>query len=481
MPLTPSRQQQLTTLLTALYRGFDAVATWVTQLSWWKFFLFAALALIAGSILQDELFSSPGEETVVRNDKGSKDRKAKPSIVFDDAGIHFNPRNKVTKPGEAAEAPEAPEAPAAPQAAAPPEPPAPPVAIGKAAQARIEAAAEAAAAAAAKAADAAADSAGSETAKSALEAAKSQAVAAAAAAAAAKASAGIVRPGADGEVHIDLPPQIGEELSDAIEAAVDDAAEAKVTRYHKQASTWFRSFVFLLVLALFATKALVGGKKRADALTQSANAAAERESMQRQLSEARMQMMQAQVEPHFLFNTLASVEYLIETNPPRASAMQRSLILYLRAVLPQMRENAVVTNLGREVDMVTAYLHLLKMRMEERLNVELHIPDDLRNAAFPPMMLQSMVENAIKHGLECKPEGGTLRISADVSHNKLRVTVADNGVGFGVMPSDGTGLGLPTIRERLKLLHGDAGALHITANVPHGVIAVIEVPYAVSK
>jgi signal transduction histidine kinase len=483
MPLTPSRQQQVTTLLTALYRAFDAVATWVTQLSWWKFFLFAALALIAGSILQDELFSSPGEETVVRNDRGDKERKAKPSIVFDDSGIHFNPR-KTSKPGETPAAPEAPEPPASP---VPPEPPQP---LDLEAEAKIAAAAEAAALAAEKAVEsaaAAADASGSEAAKAGLaaaraqiEAAKSRAAAAAAAAAAAKVSTGVVRPGADGEVHIDLPPQIGEELSDAIEAAVDDAAEAKVTRYHKQASTWFRSFVFLLVLALFATKALVGGKKRADALTQSANAAAERESMQRQLSEARMQMMQAQVEPHFLFNTLASVEYLIETNPPRASAMQRSLIQYLRAVLPQMRENAVVTNLGREVDMVTAYLHLLKMRMEERLTVDLHIPDALRSAAFPPMMLQSMVENAIKHGLECKPEGGTLRISADVSHGKLRVTVADNGVGFGVMPSDGTGLGLPTIRERLKLLHGDAGQLHITANVPHGVIAVIEVPYVVS-
>jgi signal transduction histidine kinase len=481
MPLTPSRQQQVTTLLTALYRGFDAVATWVTQLSWWKFFLFAALALIAGSILQDELFSSPGEETVVRTERGSKDGKAKPSIVFDDSGIHFNPRNKTGKPGETPATPATPESTETP---ATPEPPVPPQRFDKATEEKIEAAADAAA----KAAEAAAQAAGSEaeksqleSARSRIEAAKSQAVAAAAAAAAAKASAGIVRPGADGEVHIDLPPQIGEELSDAIEAAVDDAAEAKVTRYHKQASTWFKSFVSLLVLALFATKALVGGKKRAEALTQSANAAAERESMQRQLSEAKMQMMQAQVEPHFLFNTLASVEYLIETNPPRASAMQRSLIQYLRAVLPQMRENAVVTNLGREVDMVTAYLNLLKMRMEERLTVELHIPDDLRNAAFPPMMLQSMVENAIKHGLECKPEGGTLRISADVSHNKLRITVADNGVGFGVMPSDGTGLGLPTIRERLKLLHGDAGQLHITANVPHGVIAVIEVPYMPSK
>jgi signal transduction histidine kinase len=472
MPSRQPTQQQLATLLTSLYRGFDAVATWVTQLSWWKFFLFAALAVIAGSILQDELFSSASEETVVRSERGNKDRKAKPSIVFDDSGIHFNPRNKITKPGEPPEPPEAPATPATPE---------PPEAAAAAAEAASAAAAEAATAAA-NAADAAGAAGEQAAAKARSDAAKAGV---AAAAAAAKASGGIVRPGADGEVHIDLPPQIGEELSDAIEAAVDDAAEAKVTRYHKQASTWFRSFVYLLVLALFATKALVGGKKRAEALTQTANAAAERESMQRQLSEAKMQMMQAQVEPHFLFNTLASVEYLIETNPPRASAMQRSLIQYLRAVLPQMRENAVVTNLGREVDMVTAYLNLLKMRMEERLTVELHIPDDLRSAAFPPMMLQSMVENAIKHGLECKPEGGTLRISVAVSdhivNKKLRVTVADNGVGFGVMPSDGTGLGLPTIRERLKLLHGEAGQLHITANVPHGVIAVIEVPYTVSK
>jgi LytS/YehU family sensor histidine kinase len=288
--------------------------------------------------------------------------------------------------------------------------------------------------------------------------------------------------GANGEeVHIDLPPQIGEELSNAIEEAVDDAAEQKVARYHGQASTWFRSFVTLLVLALFGTKALMGGKKRAEAETLTANAAVERESMQRQLSEAKMQMMQAQVEPHFLFNTLASVEHLIETDPPRASAMQRSLIKYLRAVLPQMRDNALITNLGREADMVVAYLNLLKMRMEERLTVDFDIPDGLRSAAFPPMMLQSMVENAIKHGLEAKPQGGTLKVRADVAHNKLRVIVSDDGLGFGAVPSDGTGLGLMTIRERLKLLHGDQGQLLIAANSPSGVIATIEVPYQLAS
>ncbi len=396
-------QQSFAALLASLHRAFDAVATWVTQLSWWKFFVFAAVTLVAASILQTELFSGSGDDILIGADGAGRKDKPEADIVIDDSGIHFNPRK--------------PKRPALPALPAPPEPPALPEPPHTAAITSGD------------------------------------------------------------EVHIDLPPQIGEELSNAIEAAVENKAEQKVSAYHKQASTWFKSFVSLLVLALFATKALVGGKKRAEAETQTANAAAERASMQRQLSETRMQMMQAQVEPHFLFNTLASVEYLIETNPPRASAMQRSLIAYLRAVLPQMRDNAVVTNLGREADMVSAYLNLLKMRMEERLEVEMTIPESLRNAAFPPMMLQSMVENAIKHGLECKAEGGKLKIVAEAVGTSLRVTVTDNGVGFGVVPSDGTGLGLPTIRERLKLLHGDQGQLHIAANSPSGVIATIEVPF----
>jgi len=430
MQARTSTQQYLTGILSWLYRAFDAVATWVTQLSWWKFLLFAGLTLTAAGILQEELFNGPAEEEIARAERDAG-RRGDASILIDESGIRFNPRTR-TRGATPAE-PAAPADPAEPAVPAeptdpdapplPPQPPAPP-----------------------------AISAGGVN----------------------------INPSND-SVHIELPPQIGEELSNAIEAAVEDAAEQKVSRYHKQASTWFMNFVLLLLIALFGTKALVGGKKRADADARIANAAAEREAMQRQLSETKMQMMQAQVEPHFLFNTLASVEHLIQVDPPRASAMQRSLIQYLRAVLPQMRDNAVLTGLGREVDMVTAYLALLKMRMEERLTVDLQIPDGLRSAAFPPMMLQSMVENAIKHGLECKPEGGTLRIVAEVADSKLRVTVTDDGVGFGVVPSDGTGLGLQTIRERLKLLHGDSAWLHIGANSPTGVVATIEVPYQLSK
>jgi hypothetical protein len=451
-----STQQAFSTTLSSLHRGFDAVATWVTHLSWWKFFLFAALMLVAGQILQDELFSG-GEEEIARTEH--KPRKPEPTVTIDDSGIHINPgKNSRRGPITINPEVEAAKAEAAANAAA---------GTADAAQAKADAAQEAA--------DEAEKTADADDAPAAPPAPPAPP-----APAAGKGAHPVTKTirGANGEeVHIDLPPQIGEELSNAIEAAVDDAAEAKARSYHKQASTWFTSFVWLLILALFGTKALVGGKKRAEAEMQSATAAAERESMQRQLSEAKMQAMQAQVEPHFLFNTLASVEHLIETNPPRASAMQRTLIQYLRAVLPQMRDNNLVTNLGREVDMVKSYLDLLKMRMEERLTVELHVPEGLRSAAFPPMMLQSMVENAIKHGLECKPEGGHLAVTAEVVDSKLRVTVADDGVGFGVMPSKGTGLGLSNIRERLKLLHGEAGQLHIAANSPSGVIATIEVPY----
>jgi signal transduction histidine kinase len=460
-----SNPQTLSNTLSALYRGFDAVATWVTHLSWWKFFLFAALLLVAGKILQDELFSG-GEEEMTRTEHSA--RRPEPTVMIDDSGIHINP-GKNSRRGTITINPdvEAAKAEAAKAAAA--------AAAGNVDDAEAKAdAAEKAADAAEKAADAAGSA---EPAAPAVPAPPVPPAPAAGKAGAAHPVTKTLR-GVNGEeVHIDLPPQIGEELSNAIEAAVDDAAEAKARSYHKQASTWFTSFVWLLILALFGTKALVGGKKRAEAEMQSATAAAERESMQRQLSEAKMQAMQAQVEPHFLFNTLASVEHLIETNPPRASAMQRTLIQYLRAVLPQMRDNNLVTNLGREVDMVKSYLDLLKMRMEERLTVELHVPEGLRSAAFPPMMLQSMVENAIKHGLECKPEGGHLAVTAEVVDSKLRVTVADDGVGFGVVPSKGTGLGLSNIRERLKLLHGEAGQLHIAANAPSGVIATIEVPY----
>ena len=192
-----------------------------------------------------------------------------------------------------------------------------------------------------------------------------------------------------------------------------------------------------------------------------------------------MAAMQAQVEPHFLFNTLASIDHLIETDPPRASQMQKNLIALLRASMPTMREaNASgVRDLGRELAVIRPYLEILKVRMEERLTTEIDVPEGLQSAEFPPMMIQGLVENAIKHGLEPKAEGGHLKVKAEILHGKLAVSVADTGLGFGKAATAGTGVGLANIRERLALLYGDRATLSVSENRPSGTLVKITVPY----
>ena len=227
------------------------------------------------------------------------------------------------------------------------------------------------------------------------------------------------------------------------------------------------------------------GRQQAQKQAARATETAEAESLRRQVVEARMAAMQAQVEPHFLFNTLASIDHLIETDPARASTMQKNLIALLRASMPTMREAAGVggTNgqgvrdLGREIAVIKPYLEILKVRMEERLTTEVAVSDGLLSAEFPPMMLQTLVENAIKHGLEPKPEGGHLRVAAEIVHGKLQMTVADTGLGFGKAATAGTGVGLANIRERLQLLYGPKASLTVTENQPSGTVVTITVPY----
>ena len=203
-----------------------------------------------------------------------------------------------------------------------------------------------------------------------------------------------------------------------------------------------------------------------------AQADAERRLLERNVLEARLQLLQAQVEPHFLFNTLANVQHLVETDPKAAAGMLDSLIRYLRAALPQMREGA--TNLGREVDMARAFLDIHRVRMGSRLHYRIEVPESLRAASFPPMMLISLVENAIKHGVDPCCDEGTITIRAVDGQGRLMVSVADTGEG--VKPTKGGGVGLTNIRERLKALYGSSARLVLEENVPRGVVAVIEVP-----
>jgi sensor histidine kinase YesM len=242
-------------------------------------------------------------------------------------------------------------------------------------------------------------------------------------------------------------------------------------------TNWVGLLVSMTIVALIALKVVLGSKSRAEFQARKASATAAQEGLKRQLAEAQLKMMQAQVEPHFLFNTLASVDYLIETDPARASRMQKNLIQYLRAAVPQMREGT--SNLGREILQCRSYLEILKVRMDERLQFSINVPQGLLSAAFPPMMLLTLVENAIKHGLEPKADGGSLSVSAVVADGKLRVAVADSGMGFGNAQRGGTGVGLVNVRERLLALYGPAANLVIDANSDGGTIATILVPYQI--
>ncbi len=210
-----------------------------------------------------------------------------------------------------------------------------------------------------------------------------------------------------------------------------------------------------------------------------ARAQAERAQLEKNVLQARLALLQAQVEPHFLFNTLANVQHLVETDPASASNMLESLIQYLRAALPQMREDA--TTVGREVDMARAFLDIHRMRMGSRLVYEVDVPEALRGRPFPPMMLISLVENAIKHGVDPCCECGTVTIRVREEGGRLRLSVSDTGEG--ISPKKGTGVGLANIRERLKALYGTNARLVIEENVPRGVVAAIEMdsPAAASE
>jgi hypothetical protein len=236
------------------------------------------------------------------------------------------------------------------------------------------------------------------------------------------------------------------------------------------------TLTFLLIVASFIIKVVAGGKRRAELTASQATQRAATEQLGRTVLEARMEALQAQIEPHFLFNTLASIDQLIQTDPPRASKMQQSLIRYLRSAMPQMRDGSRPT-LGQQVDLSSAFLEIMAVRMEERLQPIMNVPEGLKSAVFPSMMLQTLVENAIKHGLEPKAEGGRLEIGAEIVDGQLAVHVLDNGLGF--MPKSESGVGLANVRERLKALYNGRAELIISVPPAGGTCATIRVPYEV--
>ena len=240
----------------------------------------------------------------------------------------------------------------------------------------------------------------------------------------------------------------------------------------------YPTMAFFLVITSLIIKAVAGGKRRAEVTASQAIQRAEKEQLERTVAEAHLEALQAQIEPHFLFNTLASIDQLILTDPPRASRMQQSLIRYLRAAMPQMRSGGVRPTLGQQVDLSRAFLEIMAVRMDERLQTAMNVPEGLRSAVFPSMMLQTLVENAIKHGLEPRAEGGRLEIRAEVVDGQLAVQVCDTGLGFS--PSARGGVGLANIRERLQAMYKGRAELVITVPPGGGTCATITVPYEVA-
>jgi sensor histidine kinase YesM len=201
---------------------------------------------------------------------------------------------------------------------------------------------------------------------------------------------------------------------------------------------------------------------------------AKAEKLARQLTESRLKLLQAQVEPHFLFNTLASVQELAEEGAPEAATLIAHLITFLRGGLTGLRNES--TTLQREFDMAQAYLNIMKTRMGDRLQFSLDLPPEMAALSVPPAMLISLVENAIKHGLEPALNGGTISVTAFTQDAKIGLTVADTGIGLnatlaplaplasskGAADTEG-GVGLTNIRERLHAMYGDVGILTVTA------------------
>jgi sensor histidine kinase YesM len=233
--------------------------------------------------------------------------------------------------------------------------------------------------------------------------------------------------------------------------------------------TWPR----YLVLSALIGVVFVYFRTREESEVATQRAELDRERFAQQMDEARLQMLQAQIEPHFLFNTLANVRRLYQSEPATGETMLDNLMRYLAVALPQMRAND--TTIGREAVLIESFLTIQRIRMGRRLTFEIDIPEALRDVRIPPLMLLTLVENAIKHGLNPLPEGGQVRVSAAVEDSELCIRVADTGQGF--TKSSGGGTGLANTRARLAAVYGPAARFALTLNKPRGVTAMICVPW----
>jgi glucose-6-phosphate-specific signal transduction histidine kinase len=201
--------------------------------------------------------------------------------------------------------------------------------------------------------------------------------------------------------------------------------------------------------------------------------ALERSELERKALDSRLRLLQAQVEPHFLFNTLANVRELVDAGSPQASAVLDNLIAYLRAAVPRLHDPA--TTMGQELELVRAYLKLMHMRMPDRLQFDLQADEAALGLRCPPMTLLTLVENAVRHGIDPSEQGGRIDVRVRARDGRCRAEVSDTGVGLK-RAADGLGTGLSTLRERLELAFAGDAKLDLVALAPRGVRAELDFP-----
>ena len=199
----------------------------------------------------------------------------------------------------------------------------------------------------------------------------------------------------------------------------------------------------------------------------------ERGELARAALDARLRLLQAQVAPHFLFNTLANVQALVDAGSAQAGPVLRSLVAYLRAAVPRLDEAAV--SVEREVELARAYLALMQLRMPDRLQYAVEVDPATLPLRCPPMTLLTLVENAVRHGIDPAEDGGVITIRLRREGEICRLQVDDTGLGFG-SAGDGLSSGLSSLRERLQLAFGEAASLRLTENTPRGVCAEVQFP-----
>lgn len=199
----------------------------------------------------------------------------------------------------------------------------------------------------------------------------------------------------------------------------------------------------------------------------------ERSELEREASEARFRLLQAQVKPHFLFNTLANVQALVDAGSPQASSVLKSLTAYLRAAVPRLQEST--TTIGEELELARAYLEVMHMRMPDRLQFALRIDEGAAALFCPPMTLLTLVENAVRHGIDPGEEGGRIDVDVSAREGRCSVRVTDTGVGLK-SSNRGLGSGLAALRERLHLAFGGDAQVRLEEMQPRGVRASLEFP-----